>query len=151
MVLVQAGQSLPDNQWNLDLTAHDKDLYRGLVGNLSEVIGTDRFQPSSTNFAKTGVTRLPSFRPIPGKADRSFRDLEARPRSEGRWIFFGKVQACRTPRPSPPVCPELKIIIDHLGNVRLDGEPLDPQWVSGSSRWPEGPTLTARSPLFTDG
>ena len=32
VVLVQAGQSLPDNQWNLDLTAHDKDQYRGLVG-----------------------------------------------------------------------------------------------------------------------
>jgi len=25
--------------------------------------------------------------------------------------------------------PGLKIIIDHFGNLRLDGEPLDPQWV----------------------
>ena len=31
IVVVQAGQSLPDNQWNLDITAHDKTLYRGIV------------------------------------------------------------------------------------------------------------------------
>jgi predicted TIM-barrel fold metal-dependent hydrolase len=45
VVVVQAGQHLPDNQWNLDVTAHNKALYRGVVGNLSQVIGTDRFQP----------------------------------------------------------------------------------------------------------
>ena len=33
IVVVQAGQSLPDNQWNLDITAHNPRLYRGVVGN----------------------------------------------------------------------------------------------------------------------
>lgn len=45
VVVVQAGQSLPDNQLNLDITAHNKRLYRGVVGNLSQVIGTEEFRP----------------------------------------------------------------------------------------------------------
>ena len=44
VVVVQAGQSLPDNQWNLEITAANKGLFRGVVGNLSEVIGTPEFQ-----------------------------------------------------------------------------------------------------------
>jgi hypothetical protein len=30
IIVVQACQSLPDNQWNLDITAHNPRLYRGL-------------------------------------------------------------------------------------------------------------------------
>ncbi len=45
VVVVQAGQSLADNQWTLDVTAKEKALYRGVVGNLSKVIGTDEFAP----------------------------------------------------------------------------------------------------------
>ncbi len=45
VVLVQAGQHLPDNQWNLDITASNKSLYLGVVGNLSLVIGTPDFKP----------------------------------------------------------------------------------------------------------
>ena len=52
VVLVQAGQNLPDNQWNLDITAHNPKLYRGVVGNLSPVIGTDAFKPLFTSLCK---------------------------------------------------------------------------------------------------
>ncbi len=43
IIVIQAGQSLPDNQSSLDNTAHNPRLYRGIVGNLSEVIGTPAF------------------------------------------------------------------------------------------------------------
>jgi L-fuconolactonase len=131
VVLVQAGQSLPDNQWNLDLTAHDKDLYRGLVGNLSEVIGTDRFQPLFDKLCQD--RRYVGYR-LSGRyqenlTDAFFRDLE-RTAKKGRTVDFlcGKyslqdVEAIATRLPG------LQIIIDHFGNIRLDGNPLDPQWV----------------------
>jgi predicted TIM-barrel fold metal-dependent hydrolase len=44
-VLVHAEQSLADHQWNLDISAHNPQLYRGVVGNLSEIMGTDVFAP----------------------------------------------------------------------------------------------------------
>ena len=131
VVLVQAGQSLPDNQWNLDLTAHDKDLYRGLVGNLSEVIGTDRFQPLFDKLCQD--RRYVGYR-LSGRyqeklTEAFFRDLE-RTAEKRRTVDFlcGKyslqdVEAIATRLPG------LKIIIDHFGTARLDGEPLDPQWV----------------------
>ena len=131
VVLVQAGQSLPDNQWNLNLTAHDKDLYRGLVGNLSEVIGTDRFQPLFDKLCQD--RRYVGYR-LSGRyqeklTEAFFRDLE-RTAEKGRTVDFlcGKY-SLQDVEAIAARLPGLKIIIDHFGNVRLDGEPLDPQWV----------------------
>ena len=45
VIIVQAGQTLGDNQWNLDVTSTNKKLYRGIVGNLSLSIGTEKFKP----------------------------------------------------------------------------------------------------------
>ena len=121
VVLVQAGQSLPDNQWNLDLTARDKDLYRGLVGNLSEVIGTDRFQPLFDKLCQD--RRYVGYR-LSGRyqeklTEAFFRDLE-RTAEKRRTVDFlcGKyslqdVEAIATRLPG------LKIIIDHFGKRPL--------------------------------
>jgi L-fuconolactonase len=132
VVLVQAGQSLPDNQWNLDLTAHDKDLYRGLVGNLSEVIGTDRFRPLFDKLCKD--PRYVGYR-LSGRyqenlTDAFFRDLKYT-EAKGRTVDFlcGKYSLQDVENIARRL-PDLKIIIDHFGNLRLDGKALDPQWVS---------------------
>jgi L-fuconolactonase len=131
VVLVQAGQSLPDNQWNLDLTAHDKNLYRGLVGNLSEVIGTDRFRPIFDKLCKD--RRYVGYR-LSGRyqeklTDAFFRDL-SRTAAKGRTVDFlcGKY-SLQDVEVIANRLPGLRIIIDHFGNLRLDGKPLDPEWV----------------------
>ena len=150
VVLVQAGQSLPDNQWNLDLTAHDKDLYRGLVGNLSEVIGTDRFQPLFDKLCQD--RRYVGYR-LSGRyqeklTDAFFRDLEHTAK-KGRTVDFlcGKyslqgVEAIATRLPG------LKIIIDHFEASAWTGSLWIRNGSGSSSRWPEGPTFTARSPAL---
>ena len=130
VVVIQAGQSLPDNQWNLDITAHNKSLYRGVVGNLSEAIGTPEFKPLFEKLCEDA--RYVGYR-LSGRYQRTltdafYRDLQLTA-DKGRTVDFlvGEYSfeeiaeiAKRTPN--------LRIILDHLGGVKLDGSPLDPEW-----------------------
>lgn len=131
VVVVQAGQSLPDNQWNLEITAHNKELYRGVVGNLSEVIGTDDFKPLFDTLCKD--KRYVGYR-LSGRygdelSDAFFRDLKLTA-DAGKTVDFlvGKYSLEDVAEIAERV-PNLKIILDHFGNVRLSDEPLDADWV----------------------
>ena len=131
VVVVQAGQHIPDNQWNLDLTAHDQKLYRGVVGNLSTVIGSNEFAPLFEKLCqdKRYVGYRLSGRPSEGLSEEFFRDLELTA-GKGRTVDFllggyslAEIQVIAKRLPA------LKIIINHLGGIVLDGNPLDPNWV----------------------
>lgn len=132
VVLVQAGQSLPDNQWNLDIAADNTELYRGVVGNLSLVIGTDKFKPLFESLCKD--KRYVGYR-LSGRyqetlTDEFYRDLRLTT-EKGKTVDFliggfSLQDAAEIARRVP----DLKIILDHFGNVRLDGQPLDPAWVN---------------------
>jgi len=131
VVVVQAGQSIPDNQWNLDITADNKALYRGVVGNLSKVIGTDEFKPLFEKLCKDEryVGYRLSGRPSGALSEAFFRDLKLTAK-EGRTVDvllggYSLADALEIARRVP----ELKIIIDHFGGVALNGKPLDPEWV----------------------
>jgi L-fuconolactonase len=132
VVLVQAGQSLPDNQWNLDVTAAHKDLFRGVVGNLSQVIGTDGFAPL---FQKLCLDprylgyRL-SGRPQ-NEMDEAFYDHLKATAKAGKTVDFllGGYTLKEVAEVARRV-PELKIIVDHFGGVLLDGKPLPAEWVA---------------------
>ena len=131
VVVIQAGQSLPDNQWNLDITAHNQSLYRGVVGNLSEVIGTAKFKPLFEALCKD--PRYVGYR-LSGRyqeqlTDAFFHDLQltaARGKSVdflvGGYRFDEIASIAKR-------MPDLRIILDHFGGVKLDGSPLDPKWV----------------------
>ena len=131
VVVGQAGQSLPDNQWNLDITAHNKRLYRGVVGNLSEVIGTEKFSPLFQQLCKDEryVGYRLSGRYQDGMSDAFFRDLELTAEN-GKTVDFlvGKYSLEDVAVVAKRV-PQLKIILDHFGGVVLNGEPLDAAWV----------------------
>ena len=131
VVVVQAGQSLPDNQWNLDITAHNKKLYRGVVGNLSEVIGTPDFKPLFEKLCEDPryVGYRLSGRFQEGLTEEFFRDLELTV-EKGRTVDFllGGYSLAEVDQIAKRM-PKLKIIIDHFGGVALDGKPLDPEWV----------------------
>lgn len=131
VVVVQAGQFLPDNQWNLDITAHNKDLYRGVVGNLSEVIGTDQFKSLFEKLIRDQryVGYRLSGRYQKGLSEAFFRDLKLTA-DAGKTVDFlmGGYTLNEVAEVAERI-PRLKIIIDHLGGVRLDGKPLDTEWV----------------------
>lgn len=131
VVVVQAGQSLPDNQWNLDITAHNKRLYRGVVGNLSQVIGTEKFRPQFEKLCDD--ERYVGYR-ISGRyqeklTDAFFRDLDFTAK-QGRTldILIGQYTLEDVAEIARRL-PKLKIMLDHFGNVQLDGRPLAPAWV----------------------
>jgi L-fuconolactonase len=132
-VVVQAGQSLADNQWNLDVTAQDKDLYRGVIGNLSKVIGTDEFVPLFEKLCKD--ERYVGYR-LSGRyqktlTDDFFRHLELTAKA-GRTLDLLLNEKEYSLADAEEICrrvPKLKVILDHFGNVELTDRPLDPQWV----------------------
>jgi predicted TIM-barrel fold metal-dependent hydrolase len=132
IIVVQAGQSLPDNQWNLDITAHNKALYRGIVGNLSEVIGTPKFKPLFDRLCKdpryVGYRLSGRFQQLP--TESFFADLR-HTAQKGRTVDFllGSYRLEEVAEIARRV-PELRIIVDHLGGVKLDGSPLAAAWVA---------------------
>jgi L-fuconolactonase len=131
VVLVQAGQSLPDNQWNLDITAHNPQLYRGLVGNLSEVIGTDRFKPLFNQLSKDPRYlgyRL-SGRYQDGLSEELYRDLKHTADAGKSVDFLAGGYSLKDIAAIAARVPDLRIMLNHIGNIRLDGKPLDPLWV----------------------
>lgn len=146
VVLIQAGQALADNQWNLDISRDNPRLYRGVVGNLSKVIGTDEFQPL---FAQ--LCRDPRYRGyrLSGRyqdqlTEAFFRDLTATA-AAGRTVDilvdkYTLDDAAEIARRLP----NLKIILDHLGNVRLDGEPLKPEWIAALQRVAKRPNVCCK-------
>jgi L-fuconolactonase len=130
VVVVQAGQSLPDNQWNLDITAHNKLLYRGVVGNLSKIIGTPEFKPFFEKLCED--PRYVGYR-LSGRhqeklTDSFYRDLELTAEKKKTVDFliggFSLDEVAEIARRIP----NLRIILDHFGDVKLDGSPLDPEW-----------------------
>lgn len=132
VIVVQAGQSLPDNQWNLDITAHNPALYRGVVGNLSEVIGTPKFTPLFE--ALCADPRYVGYR-LSGRYQQElteayYADLRLTAR-KGRAVDFllGGYRLDEVAEIARRV-PELRILINHLGGVKLDGAPLAPDWVA---------------------
>jgi L-fuconolactonase len=131
VVLVQAGQSLPDNQWNLDITAHNPALFRGLVGNLSEVMGTDAFAPLFDKLSKHPryLGYRISGRYQEGLSDALYRDLK-RTAAAGKSVDFlaGGFSLSEIAVIAQKV-PDLRIIVNHFGSVRLSGQALDAAWV----------------------
>ena len=131
VVLVQAGQSLPDNQWNLDVTAYNPKLFCGLIGNLSQVIGTEAFAPQFEKLCKDPRYlgyRL-SGRPPQGLSETFYKDLELTA-TAGKSVDFllGGYSLAEVEAIAKRV-PKLRIIIDHFGGVQLTGAPLDAAWV----------------------
>ena len=131
VVVVLSGQALVDNQWNLDVTADQSQLYRGVVGNLSKAIGTDAFQPLFLKLCrdKRYVGYRLSGRYQEGITEDLIRDLKLTAR-QGRTVDFlvGGYSLADVDEIAGRV-PELKIIVDHLGGVQLNGGPHDQAWL----------------------
>lgn len=131
VVVVLSGQALVDNQWNLDVTADHAQLYRGVVGNLSQAIGTDAFKPLFLKLCrdKRYVGYRLSGRYQEGITEELIRDLQLTAQ-QGRTVDFliGGYSLADVDEIAKRV-PTLKIIVDHLGGVQLDGGPHDKEWL----------------------
>lgn len=146
VVVVQAGQSIPDNQWNLDITADHKRLYRGVIGNLSRVIGTPEFAPLFTKLCEDPRYlgyRL-SGRPRKEMDDDFLRDLALTAKIGKSVDFLAGEYSLKNIAAIAQKLPELRIILNHFGNIRLDGKPLDPEWVADFRKLAENPNVACK-------
>jgi predicted TIM-barrel fold metal-dependent hydrolase len=146
VVLVQAGQSLADNQWNLDVSAHHPKLYRGVVGNLSEVIGSDGFKPLFTELCKDprylGYRLSGRYQDDMGEA--FYRDLELTAEMGKSVDFLIGGYSLKDVDAIARRVPKLRIILDHFGGIRLDGKALDPAWVEDFRAVSRHPNVTCK-------
>lgn len=131
VVIVQAGQSMPDNQWNLDITAHNPRLYRGIVGNLSKIIGTPEFKPTFEKLCadKRYVGYRLSGRPAGKFSEAFYSDLQlTADRGKSVDFLLGDYRLEDVAEIAQRL-PKLRIIVDHFGGVILDGKPLASEWI----------------------
>lgn len=130
-VVVEASAWLEDNQWVLDL-ARDERVIAGFVGRLT---------PGDPSFA-AGVTRFagnPLFRGIrvsggnvagltePG----TLRDLEVLAGHDLSLDVNGNVSSLPAVAAVARAVPRLRIVIDHVANVAIDGKAPPADWLSG--------------------
>lgn len=131
-VIVEASDRLPDNQWVLDLVAHNPGHYIGVVGNLP--VGTDAFAIELEKLAQdkryVGV-RLRSFPDgVEGFNDAVWRDLEL---LSAKGLTLDVLMANFTladVRQIAQRLPDLKILVNHLTGLTITGDPAQTDWAA---------------------
>lgn len=140
-VVVEASPWVEDNQWILDLAAADRFIV-GLVGHLEP--GAEGFARDLARFAAN-----PLFRGIRGgasllasAAERACsRDLgELAERGLVLDLLIGKDQYGAALALTGQV-PELRLVLNHLGHVPIDGRRPDLEWADGIRRLAEAPSI----------
>ncbi len=131
-VVVEASAWVEDNQWILDLAAQEPFIV-GLVGNLP--VGTDEFGALLKRFT---ANRL--FRGIRAGGDRIRRGLNEASflRDLKRLAENGlSLDVLGGPDLLPEIArlaraiPDLRLVIDHVANVKIDGKPAPDSWQRG--------------------
>jgi L-fuconolactonase len=139
-VVVEASSWLEDNQWILDLAAHDEFLL-GLVGNLA--LRRAEFAAELARFV-----RYPHFCGI-RCGGRTFtqidapllRDLALLARSDRQLdVLIGPEQWDGVLTVAAQL-PALRIVIDHIGSMPVTGAALDPQWLERYQRAAAQPNI----------
>jgi predicted TIM-barrel fold metal-dependent hydrolase len=128
-VVVEASAWIEDNQWILDLAAREPFIV-GFVGNL--VAGSDGFEAHLTRLA-----RNPIFRGIRMGAEalrqglsseRMVSDLKLLASRDLTLDWLGGPEMLLDVTKIAKVVPDLRIIVDHVANVRIDGRGVDVSW-----------------------
>ena len=132
-VVVEASAWLADNQWILNLAANDPFIV-GFVGNLTP--GTAEF--GAHHLRRFAGNRL--FRGIRIGGDRLQQGLNsARFRSDLKLLaeknlaldLLGGPDMLPGAARLAKELPDLRIVIDHVANLRIDGKPPPADWLSG--------------------
>ena len=131
-IVVEASPWLEDNQWLLDLAAKDPFIV-GVVG---------RLDPDSDDFAKhfERFAKDPLFRGIRishaelrhGVEQKRFLDnLRLLIKHDRTLDVNGGPETPADVARLAQVLPELRIVIDHAANLRIDGKPVPTEWLKG--------------------
>ncbi|HEV3031134.1 MAG TPA: amidohydrolase family protein, partial [Polyangia bacterium] len=128
-VVIEASSWLEDNQWILDLIAGNP-AFAGFVGNLSEVLGMATFDDTLTALARNSLFRGIRVSPsqLTGGDPSNFASLAAKGMMIDVLGFPADLPAIAA---FAQTSPSLRIVIDHVANVAIDGGPPPADWVAG--------------------
>lgn len=131
-VVVEASPWVEDNQWVLDLAEKDTFIL-GLVGNLTP--GTPEFAGHLKRFAANPLFR--GIRVNAGPLKVGLENVEFLADIKRLLDADLELDINGGPELLPLVdrlasqLPELRIVINHLANVKIDGPRIDPEWLRG--------------------
>src|SRR4051812_33076628 len=128
-VVIEASPWLEDNQWILDLAATSPAIV-AFVGNLSEVMGKAGFDAALARFAANPLFR--GIRVGPGALVAANMSNFVALGDQGLMIDVlcspGDLQAIAA---FAAKMPKVRIVVDHVGGLQIDGKAPPSTWVSG--------------------
>ena len=128
-VTIEASAWLEDNQWLLNLAAMNP-VITGFVGNLSALLGTADFGDALGALATNPLVR--GIRVSPAQLSAANMPNFALLAQKGLMIdVLGSPSDLMTVSAFAKSLPSLRIVIDHVANVKIDGKAPPSNWVSG--------------------
>lgn len=140
-IIIEASEWVEDNQWILDL-AEKEPFIKGFAGNLQP--GTEGFAKNLDRFAKNRLFRgiRPRGSRIRNREDAGFfNDLEKLAARDLELDLLITPEALLDAAALAKRLPQLRIVINHVANVLINGRPPDPAWVEGMQRAAENPNV----------
>lgn len=145
VVVVEASPLVEDNQWILDLATKEK-LIAGFVGNLP--VGTEEFAAHLKRFAANPLFRGVRVRPAPPRAQwdaaRFLADLQLLADRDLSLDLVGGRDILELIPKLGTALPSLRIVIDHLASVKIDGKAPDPAWREAMQTAAKHPNVFAK-------
>ena len=132
-VIVEASGRVEDNQWILDLVAHNPERYAAVIGSLP--VGSDEFAPALERFSADPRYKGIRLRARPdGDAffenDAVWRDLKLlAEKGLVLDVLLANFSLADVALIASRV-PDLKIMVNHLTGLEINGEAVDPEWVN---------------------
>jgi L-fuconolactonase len=151
-IVVEASAWVDDNQWVLDL-AEKEPFLLGLVGNLPP--GSDDFRQ---HFAR--LVKQPRFRgirvnsgPLGQNLDKPefLADLKKLAEADLELDVNGRPDLLPIVAKLAEKLPDLRIVINHLANVRIDGDKLDADWLAGVQAAAKHPRVFMKVSALVEG
>ncbi|QDT86661.1 amidohydrolase family protein [Gimesia chilikensis] len=128
-VVVEASKLVEDNQWILDV-AKDNPVIIGFVGRLTP--GDPQFRQQLKRFAKNPIykgIRVNHNLVEPGLSQPRFIDDLKFMADKGLQVDLnGGPVTLDAARKVAQQVPDLRIVVDHIGNVVIKGDEIDPDW-----------------------
>ena len=149
-VIVEASVWVDDNDWVLDIAAADPFVV-GVVGWLD--LRDKGFAAYLSRFAKNPLFR--GIRPRQTAASDwlsgdCLRNLKALADADLSLDLIARPDELATVAGIAEKVPSLRIILDHIAHVRIDGEEPDPVWTDGMTRVVEHPNVFCKASGFVE-
>ena len=151
-VVVEASAWVDDNQWVLDL-AEKEPFLLGLVGNLPP--GSDEFRQHFARLAKQAKFRgiRVNSGPLGQNLDKPefIADLKKLADADLELDVNGRPELLAMVTKLAEKLSDLRIVINHLANVRIDGDKLDANWLAGMQAAAKHPRVFMKVSALAEG